>query len=96
MAICSFVMAASHVARLPVAQSTEDSRDAITRKTAILELVRDEQVESFVVHAGGLSRLAKSQIHPAPRTAEVQAGYATNKIKRQPGPHGLVDRKNVS
>ena len=67
------------VARLPVARSTEDSWDAILRKTAILELVGDEDVQSFVVHGGGLSSVAaspKSQIHPGPRMAEVQAGYA--------------------
>ena len=46
---------AAGVARLPVARSTEDSRDAITRKAAVLELVRDEDVKSFVVHGGGLS-----------------------------------------
>ena len=36
---------AAGVARLSFARSTEDSRDAITRKTAVLELVRDEDVK---------------------------------------------------
>jgi hypothetical protein len=48
------------VARRPVARSTEDSRDAILRKTAILELVRDEDVQSFVVHGVDLSGVAIS------------------------------------
>ena len=46
------------VASLPVAGSTQDSRDAITRKTTILELMRDKDVENFVVHGGGLSGVA--------------------------------------
>ena len=40
---------AAGVARLPIARSTEDLRDAITRKKPILELVRDADLESFVV-----------------------------------------------
>jgi hypothetical protein len=36
---------AAGVARLSFARSTEDSRDVITRKTAVLELVRDEDVK---------------------------------------------------
>jgi len=80
------------VARLPVARSTEDSWDAILRKTAILELVGDEDVQSFVVHGGGLSSVAaspKSQIHLGPPNGR-GAGRLREKIKRQPGPRGLV------
>jgi hypothetical protein len=49
---------AAGVARLPVARSTENSRDATPRKTAVLELVPDEDVESFVVHGGALLGVA--------------------------------------
>jgi hypothetical protein len=73
------------VARLPVARSTIDPRDAITRKTAALELVHDEGVESFFVQwrrplgvAASLdARFTRSWCPEAPtRKAEVQAGYA--------------------
>ena len=73
------------VARLPVARSTIDPRDAITRKTAALELVHDEGVESFFVQwrrplgvAASLDAgFTRSWCPEAPtRKAEVQAGYA--------------------
>jgi len=69
----------------PVARSTIDPRDAITRKTAALELVHDEGVESFFVQwrrplgvAASLNaRFTRSWCPEAPtRKAEVQAGYA--------------------
>jgi hypothetical protein len=91
---------AAGVARLPVTRSAEDSRDAITRKTAVLELVRDEDVKSFVVHIYGGSPLGcrdpsrKSNLLPGSNNPNgPRCRQATQLIKRQPGPHGLVDRK---
>ena len=50
---------AAGVARFPVARSTDHSRGAIMRETAVLDLARDEGAESFVVY-GGLSSVAAS------------------------------------
>jgi hypothetical protein len=46
---------AAGVARLPVARSTIDSRDATTRKTAVPELLRDEDGRASLSMAATLS-----------------------------------------
>jgi hypothetical protein len=59
MPICSFVMEApqaSHVSPLPGLPKIRGT--LLPRKTAVLELVRDEDVESFVVHGGALLGVA--------------------------------------
>jgi hypothetical protein len=59
MPICSIAMEApqaSHVSPLPGLPKTRGT--LIARKTPVLELVRDDDVESFVVHGGALSGVA--------------------------------------